>query len=138
MSTVCPTSTLVDQRTTVTYACRDSDRRTLWIEMEYPTDVEPPTALMDALKAEGWESSLDDTRFSQLPPMEAVEYGPDGRVTYLGYRVQSVMFTREGQGLFGTWTAEEKRAFKRRTDAIFRRFGFTRIPTWTKTLSDML
>ena len=55
-----------------------------------------------------------------------------------GYRVKDFNLTKAGTALFAGWTDEEKRANMRQARAIFRRFGFTRVPVWTKTLADML
>lgn len=60
----------------------------------------------------------------------SLAFGPSS----LGYNDFSL--SKPGTAFFTDWTAQEKAANIREARAIMRRFGFTRVPTWSKTLAD--
>lgn len=131
------TATQVDQRVTLTFASKGNSR-TRWIEMTYPVDA-PPTALLDALAEIGFK---EQDGMVALPPYQAHTWDrslPLGQqYVDLGYRETEVHLTKSGTDLFGGWTAEEQRTNMNQARAIMRRFGFTRVPVWKKSISDML
>jgi hypothetical protein len=122
-------STAVDPRIELCFASK-LPHTTCWIEIEAPADNEP-AALYAALRAGGWAES----GIANLPP--ATKFDPaTGKSA--GYQYRERIFTRPGSQIFGIWSPEEKRRFMTEARAIFRRFGITRIPTWRKSLQDML
>ena len=119
----------VDPRVELCFASK-LPHSTCWIEIEAPVDNEP-VALYEALRAGGWSES----GIANLPP--AAKFDPaTGKPA--GYQYREHIFTRSGSQIFGMWSPEEKRRFMFEARAIFWRFGFKRVPTWRKSLQDML
>lgn len=127
----------VDPRVSLTFAKRERTN-TIWIEGEYPVDARPD-ALFAAFEAAGW---LLDPVHEGIPACEAYDFDyskPMGQqMVRLGYQVKSFVLSKSGTALFNGQTDDEARAFKTEARRVLRRFGFTRVPTWAKTLTDML
>jgi hypothetical protein len=51
--------------------------------------------------------------------------------------IELVWLFKRGGGLFGDWTAAEKRANMKAARAILARFGFARVPVNTLTYADL-
>lgn len=132
-----PAPTAIDPRTSLTFARRERST-THWIEGEYPADARPQ-ALFDAFAAAGWQV---DPVTESIPAYEPVDFDFDQpvgqQVIPRGYKVREFALTKPGTDLFTDWTQQEKAANMRQARGLLRRFGFTRVPVWTKTLADML
>lgn len=121
------TTTTVDPRVSLLFASKGASR-TKWIEVTFPTDAEP-SDMFDDLRAAGWV--YDDYG---LPPTQA----RDDNFKSLGYAEQFAVFTKKGTDLFVGWTDAEKTANMAEARSILRKYGFSRVPVWKKTLADML
>lgn len=107
----------------ITFATRDNDRATHWIEGEYDADAKPEEFLAD-MEAIGFtEDGMS------LPPYTSAE---------AGCRVQSFHLTKKGTDLFAGWNAEEKRTNMAAARRVMRKHGFVNVPVWRKTLADMM
>jgi hypothetical protein len=120
----------VDDRVSLTFAANGREK-TSWIEITYPQDA-VPSGMIAALAEIGFKV---DTRFAEYA-YPASDY--DRKVYPNGYRLVEVSVNRSGSGLFGTWTAEDATLFMREARSVLRRFGFTRVPMWRKTLADRM
>jgi hypothetical protein len=128
----------IDERVSLTFARRERGIHH-WIEGEYPEQARPE-ALFAAFEAAGW--TLDAMQ-ETVPAYEPYDYDYSKplvgqRAVPRGHKVREFGLTKPGTSTFGGWSAEEKQANMREARAILRRFGFTRVPVWTKTLADML
>ena len=121
----------VDARVALTFAKRERGT-TFWIEGEYPTDARPD-ALFEALAEIGMHL---DPMGEGIPAYPA--FATDGGFRRLGYDIKSFTCLGTGTALFGEMTDDEARIMKRRARTVLRRFGFQQVPTWRKTLADML
>lgn len=131
-----PTLTL-DPRLELTMA-RKTRGLTHWVEGEYPIDARPD-ALFAAFEEAGWTLNPTTESIPAFEPLDIDHTLPPGqRARRRGYRVKEFSLTKPGTGLFGGWTEDEKRANLREARALLRRFGFARIPVWTKTWRDLV
>ena len=119
---------IVDPRVEICFASKQP-HTTYWIEIEAPADAEPKE-LYAALVAGGWsESGIEG-----LPP--ATKFNPlTGKPA--GYQYRERHFVRPGSRRFGIWSPAERDRFIAEARTILDDFGFHRVPTWRKTLSEM-
>lgn len=122
-------SVSADPRVRLTFARREGQDRTHWLEIEAPFDAEP-AALYNDLKTAGWIESL--------PAMPAHPAYDERTFKPLGYQVCERVFVRHGSDTFRMWSQAEAKAWLPQARGILRRHGFERVPVWRKTLADML
>jgi hypothetical protein len=127
----------VDPRVELTFA-RQGNHRTHWLEIEFPVGAEPTGMLADLAEI-GWHPD----RF-QTPPVEKITWDstqPGGlpQMVRHGYQTQELrLIGPKGSALFAGWDDDEKRQHMAAARKVLRKYGFTRVPVWAKTVQDMM
>lgn len=104
--------------TAVSFNCKLPDKKTLWIEIEYPMG-ERPAELIDALTVAG---------FAEDERMKMPEVDCEPTVVHMA---------RKGTDLFAGWTDAESAAFEAEGRRVLASFGFTDVPVYELTYADL-